>query len=85
VSRQPKGKKFYPWTAAEVELVRKNYGKIPTREIADMLGRKVPMIHSKANELGLYIQGPRPYHKPLLQKLREVYQAQDEPLPAGTE
>jgi len=69
MSKQPRGT---PWTPDEEEFVRECYGKMPVKEIARVLGRKVPMVYSKANEMGLYIKGP---HKPsLLQGLRDVYQ-----------
>ena len=72
MSKQPTNKKFTPWTTSEVEYVRQNFGKLPTKEIAQKLGRKPPMVFSKANELGLYIRGKR--RPNVLQAVRGLYQ-----------
>lgn len=74
MSKQPKDKPYIPWTPEEEEFVRECYGKMPVKEIARILGRKVPMVYSKANDMGLYIKGPRPHNESLLQSLRDVYQ-----------
>ena len=47
------------WTTKEEEYVRERYGKQPTKEIAEALGRKPLMVQSKANHMGLYIKGRR--------------------------
>lgn len=37
-----------PWTADELEYLKSHYGKMPTREIAAVLGRTTVSIYSKA-------------------------------------
>ena len=59
------------WTAKEEEFVREHYGKRSTKEIAEALGRKPLMVHSKANHMGLYIRGPKQTTR--LQALRQLY------------
>ena len=74
MSKQPKEKPYIPWTPEEEEFVRECYGKLATKDIARLLGRKVPMVYSKANDMGLYITGPRPREESLLHSLRDLYQ-----------
>ena len=63
------------WTPAEDEFVRESYGKMPVKEIAKVLGRKPPMVYSRAIKcLGLYITGPRPRGESILHNLRDIYQ-----------
>lgn len=44
------------WTEAEKEFLRTHYGKVPTAEIARQLGRKPPMVWSKAYSMGLRLK-----------------------------
>jgi len=37
------------WTADELEYLKSHYGKMPTREIAAVLGRTPASVKSKAN------------------------------------
>ena len=37
------------WTAEELEYIRQHYGKMPTRELAAVLGRTPASVKSKAN------------------------------------
>lgn len=73
MSRHPKVIKATPWTPEEEEFVRQHYGKMPTKDIAKALGRKVPMVYSKVNYMGLYIKGPQ--KKSVLSHLRDLYQS----------
>ena len=41
------------WTLDEEEFVRKHYGRMSAAEIARQLGRKTPMVFSKAYSMGL--------------------------------
>ena len=46
--------KPYPrWTVKEEEIVRKLYGKIPTRLLAEKLGKTYASINMKAIRLGI--------------------------------
>lgn len=38
-----------PWTAEELKYLETHYGKVPTREIAAVLGRTLASVKSKAN------------------------------------
>lgn len=42
-----------PWTEAELKLLRKHYGVMKTRKLAEKLGRSYHCLVSKANKLGL--------------------------------
>lgn len=41
------------WTDEQIQYLKDNYGKIPTREIANHLGRKYEYVKDKAGKLGL--------------------------------
>lgn len=38
-----------PWTAEELKYLETHYGKVPTRELAAVLGRTPASVKSKAN------------------------------------
>jgi hypothetical protein len=42
-----------PWTAKELKIVRQFYAEIPTREIAELLGRSLTMVYQAAHGMGL--------------------------------
>lgn len=51
-----------PYSNKEIEFIKSNYGKIPTFEIANVLGRKPSAIQQKArNHLGL--NGSQIFHR----------------------
>ena len=41
------------WTPAEDAILKRSYMKIPTRTLADMLGRSMTSINKRANRLGV--------------------------------
>jgi hypothetical protein len=41
------------WSEQDLELLRTQYGKIPTPELARQLGRSKPSVYTRANVLGL--------------------------------
>jgi hypothetical protein len=43
-----------PWTAKEIELVRDLYPEVPTKLIAERLGRSVEKVYARAAKLGLH-------------------------------
>lgn len=47
-----------PWTADELEYLKSHYGKMPTREIAAVLGRTPASVKSKANYIGIAYTKP---------------------------
>ena len=47
-----------PWTADELEYIKIHYGKMPTREIAAVLGRTPASVKSKANYIGIAYTKP---------------------------
>jgi len=46
------------WTADEVEYIKIHYGKMPTREIAAVLGRTPASVKSKANYMSVAYAKP---------------------------
>lgn len=44
-----------------MEFVEKNYGKLPTRQIADFLGRGIPAVRAMALKLGIGRTGAKPW------------------------
>ena len=42
-----------PWTAEENTIIEQNYRKMPTRKIAEMIGRSMRATQLQANKLGL--------------------------------
>ena len=46
------------WTAEELEYIRQHYGKMPTREIAAVLGRTPASVKSKANYMSVAYAKP---------------------------
>lgn len=46
------------WTAEELEYIRQHYGKMPTRELAAVLGRTPASVKSKANYIGIAYTKP---------------------------
>ena len=42
-----------PWTESELKLLRKHYGVMKTRKLAEKIGRSYQCIISKANKVGL--------------------------------
>ena len=47
-----------PWTADELEYLKSHYGKMPTREIAAVLGRTPASVKSKANYMSVAYAKP---------------------------
>jgi len=47
-----------PWTADELEYLKSHYGKMPTREIAAVLGRTPASVKSKANYIEIAYTKP---------------------------
>lgn len=47
-----------PWTADELEYLKSHYGKMPTRELAAVLGRTPASVKSKANYIGIAYTKP---------------------------
>lgn len=43
------------WTKAEMDVMRRHYGRIPNSELSSMLGRSVTSIEHKASSVGLSI------------------------------
>ncbi len=56
----PKPKK--PWTEAQIEALRENFGKLTNNDLAERLGRPVVAIYSKARSLRL-IEYKKPRRK----------------------
>jgi hypothetical protein len=48
------------WSQWEVELIKKQYGKVPVKQITDTLGRSYRAVVDKANSLGLNLSA-KPY------------------------
>lgn len=46
------------WTADELEYLKSHYGKMPTREIAAVLGRTPASVKSKANYMSVAYAKP---------------------------
>jgi hypothetical protein len=42
-----------PWTEDEIKLLRKHYGVMPTRKLAEKIGRRYGNVIAKANSIGL--------------------------------
>ena len=42
-----------PWSEYEVNVLTQYYGKVPTKKIAELLGRSYTATRSKAHSLGL--------------------------------
>ncbi|MCB0711988.1 MAG: hypothetical protein KDD67_06630 [Ignavibacteriae bacterium] len=42
-----------PWTEPDIEFIKKNYGKMPRKRIAEALGRTVNTVQDRACKLGL--------------------------------
>ena len=42
-----------PWSEYEVNVLNHYYGKVPTKRIAELLGRSYTAAQSKAHRLGL--------------------------------
>lgn len=42
---------YTPWTPAEEDFIRANYGKILPREMAKLMGRSATSIRSKAHQM----------------------------------
>lgn len=47
-----------PWTADELEYLKSHYGKMPTRELAAVLGRTPASVKSKANYIEIAYTKP---------------------------
>ena len=47
-----------PWTADELEYLKSHYGKMPTRELAAVLGRTPASVKSKANYMSVAYAKP---------------------------
>ena len=43
------------WSEEDLQFLRDNYGKIPTKDIANKLGRSISSIHYKTGMRGLKI------------------------------
>ena len=44
-----------------MEFVEKNYGKLPTQQIAGLLGRGIPAVRAMALKLGIGRAGVKPW------------------------
>lgn len=49
------------WTEEEIAALRRDYGRVPTRDLAATLGRKLRAVYSRAHELGLVHGWIRPF------------------------
>jgi hypothetical protein len=61
------------WTAQEEARLRADYGKVPTREIADTLGRGLRAVLYRANHLGLVHGFMRPFSSDEDQAIRNAW------------
>ena len=61
------------WTEEEKDFIRKNYKKIPTREIARLLNRNIDAIINSAGPLGISAGRPRPWTESEKKYLQENY------------
>ncbi len=50
-----------PWTAWEILMLKRNYGRVPTKELAKTLNRKKGGVYNKAWSLGLEHGWCRPF------------------------
>ena len=55
VNNMAKGK----WTSEDIEYLKNNYGKIPTKEIAKNIDRPTYSIYYQVKRMGLYIKEER--------------------------
>mgnify|MGYP000229835438 CR=1 FL=1 len=66
-----RGRLIKKWSKREIEVLKKYYGKIPTRDLARILGRSIDAVSHKAGALGLrFPEGS--VDEELLKKLLEV-------------
>jgi hypothetical protein len=50
-----------PWTEAQLAILRRDYGRVPTPALAEQLGRKRGGVYQKAHDLGLRHGYLRPF------------------------
>jgi hypothetical protein len=61
------------WNISEVEFVEKNYGKLPTQQIADFLGRGIPAVRAMALKLGSGRTGAKPWSPAEVDIVKKYY------------
>jgi len=62
------------WSEEEVKILKKHYGKMPTRELARVLGRSMNAVNQKARTLNLAFPRGSMIDYELLKKLEEIYE-----------
>ncbi|EKZ5287251.1 hypothetical protein REV77_004899 [Klebsiella aerogenes] len=56
-----------------MDFVEKNYGKLPTQQIADFLGRGIPAIRAMALKLGVGRTGAKPWSPAEIEVVKKYY------------
>ncbi|WP_320741287.1 hypothetical protein [Enterobacter sp. 166D1] len=64
---------FSRWSIGEMEFVEKNYGNLPTRQIADFLGRGIPAVRAMALKLGIGRTGAKPWSPAEIDVVKKYY------------
>ena len=65
------GRLIKKWSKREIEVLKKYYGRIPTKDLAKIFGRTIDAVQHKASALGLrFPEGS--VDEELLRKLLEV-------------
>lgn len=61
------------WGISEMDFVEKNYGKLPTQQIADFLGRGIPAVRAMALKLGVGRTGAKPWSPAEIEVVKKYY------------